>query len=72
MMAMTIHALVLGVILFAGVAQGTRQTPTTGQEEFSAVLTNISNVGGTGITPLKIRINRWTSDEDNERMLYAS
>ena len=41
----------------------------TGREEFSAILSNISNVGGAGITPLTIRITRWTSDADEERLL---
>lgn len=39
------------------------------REEFSATLSNISNVGGVGITPLTIRITRWTPDEDHERMM---
>lgn len=39
------------------------------REEFSSTLSNISNVGGVGITPLTIRIIRWTSDEDHERMM---
>jgi hypothetical protein len=39
------------------------------REEFSAILTNISNVGGTGLTPVTIRIERWTPDEENERLL---
>lgn len=39
------------------------------REEFTSTLSNISNVGGVGITPLTIRIIRWTSDEDHERMM---
>jgi hypothetical protein len=38
-------------------------------EEFNAILTNISNVGGTGLTPVTIRINRWTPEDENERLL---
>lgn len=38
-------------------------------EEYSAILSNISNVGGAGLTPLTIRIRRWTGDEENERLL---
>ena len=68
-MAISIHSLVLAVFLTTGAAHGAAQSEKKVGEEFSAVLTNISNVGGTGITPLKIRINRWTSDEDNERLL---
>lgn len=39
------------------------------EEEFSAILTNISNVGRAGLTPVTIRISRWTPDEENERLL---
>jgi hypothetical protein len=46
----------------AGSAQDTR-------EQFSAVLSNISNAGGTGITPLTIRIVRWTPDEEHNRLM---
>jgi hypothetical protein len=38
-------------------------------EEFSAVLTNISNVGGTGLTPVNLHITRWTGPEADERLL---
>jgi hypothetical protein len=43
----------------------------TGTEEFDAILTNISNVGGAGLTPVSIRISRWTPDAENERLLGA-
>lgn len=65
---MTIYSLAVVLFLVAGAAPDARQDGD-GREEFSAVLTNISNVGGTGITPLTIRVNRWTSDADNERLL---
>ena len=39
------------------------------REEFEAILTNISNVGATGLTPVSIRITRWTPDEENARLL---
>ena len=42
-----------------------------GEEHFSAILTNISNVGRTGLTPVDIRITRWTSDDANVRLLKA-
>jgi hypothetical protein len=44
-------------------------SPQAPREEFSATLSNISNVGGVGLTPLTIRITRWTSDADHERMM---
>ena len=44
---------------------------TTAEEHFSAILTNISNVGPTGLTPVDIRITRWTPDDANERLLKS-
>ena len=38
-------------------------------EEYSAILTNISNVGRAGLTPVTIRITRWTPDDENARLL---
>jgi hypothetical protein len=59
-----------------GVVAGIMALPPVGSaqgkgvdEEFSAVITNISNVGPTGLTPITIRINRWTPDEANIRLL---
>lgn len=62
------RSVILGVVLMTAAGPATAQPV---QEEFSAVLTNISNVGGTGLTPLTIRIRRWTADDENERMLAA-
>jgi len=49
------------------------QAPAAAQkdvkEEFEAILTNISNVGAAGLTPVSIRITRWTPDDENERLL---
>lgn len=39
------------------------------EEEFEAILTNISNVGRTGLTPVNIHITRWTGEEANARLL---
>lgn len=39
------------------------------REEFSAILSNISNAGGVGITPLTIRIVRWTPDQEHNRLM---
>jgi hypothetical protein len=68
-MATMMYSLVLAVLIATGVAQESVQSPKSAPEEFSAILSNISNVGGAGITPLKIRINRWTTDADDERLL---
>jgi hypothetical protein len=58
---------VMTLVLATAAAPAARQDKVL--EEFSAILSNISNVGGTGLTPLTIRITRWTGDEENERLL---
>ena len=58
--------LLLSVAALQGAAGGQE---TRVEEEFEAILTNISNVGGTGLTPVTIRISRWTPDEEHERLL---
>ena len=59
---------VIAILLFCAAAPAARQDERVA-EEFSAILTNISNVGGTGLTPLTIRIERWTTDEQNQQLL---
>ena len=56
------------VIAMAGMLTAPAEAQKT-EEEFEAILTNISNVGGTGLTPVNIRIHRWTPDEENEHLL---
>jgi hypothetical protein len=56
-------------LLTLGLAHGAVASAQAPREEFSATLSNISNVGGVGLTPLTIRINRWTSDADHERLM---
>lgn len=56
------------VMVQVAYAQGSAQKKSA-EEEFSAVLTNISNVGGTGLTPVNIHITRWTGEEENTRLL---
>ena len=58
--------LCIPLIMLSSGASASAQAP---REEFSAVLSNISNVGGVGLTPVTIRITRWTSDADHERMM---
>jgi hypothetical protein len=54
-------------VLVAGSSQSTpAKTPV---EEFSATFTNIGNVGGTGATPITIRITRWTSDDEYSTLM---
>ena len=48
----------------AGAAQS-----KTAPEEFSAIFANISNVGRVGAAPVTIRIRRWTSDGENEKLM---
>lgn len=58
----------IALLLLTTVAPAARQN-NSGREEFSAILTNISNVGAAGLTPVTIRITRWTGDEENEQLL---
>lgn len=62
-------AVLLGLVALQGAAVGQESANATVDEEFEAILTNISNVGGAGLTPVTIRITRWTSDEDEQRLL---
>ena len=62
-------ALLLGLAALQGSAIGQESANATVDEEFEAILTNISNVGGAGLTPVTIRIKRWTSDADDQRLL---
>ena len=64
----TLLLLTLAIVVTTAVPSAPPQEKA-GREEFSAILSNISNVGGTGITPLTIRVMRWTTDEENERLL---
>ena len=57
------------VLLAVSMLHGSAVAAQAPREEFSSTLSNISNVGGVGLTPLTIRITRWTSDEDHERMM---
>ena len=38
-------------------------------EEYSAIYTNISNVGAVGAVPITIRISRWTTDQEHEQLM---
>lgn len=62
-------ALLLGLAALQGAAIGQESANATVDEEFEAILTNISNVGGAGLTPVTIRIKRWTSDADDRQLL---
>jgi len=64
-----IRPFTLGLLMATLAVQSAAARQKTVNEEFEAILTNISNVGGTGLTPVTIRINRWTPDEENERLL---
>jgi hypothetical protein len=58
---------VMAIILATAAAPTARQDEVL--EEFSAVLSNISEVGGVGLTPLTIRIRRWTGEEEEARLM---
>jgi hypothetical protein len=56
--------------MVAGTAQAAAAVQNRpAEEEFSAVLTNISNVGPTGLTPVNLHVTRWTPDDEHERLL---
>ena len=70
-MRLSLRAAVSAAVILTAVLALTRpalsaQAP---REEFSATLSNISNVGGVGLTPLTIRIVRWTPDADHDRLM---
>jgi hypothetical protein len=50
------------------VARGSAQTADKA-EEFSAIFSNISNVGAVGATPITIRITRWTDNAEDEKLM---
>ena len=58
--------LLLGATAVTGAAQ---ERNNKAEEQYSAILTNISNVGATGLTPVDIGITRWTPDDENARLL---
>ena len=61
---------VIGLLLVGSTASSPRAQETKeAEEEYSATLTNISNVGRAGLTPVTIHISRWTPDEEDARLL---
>jgi hypothetical protein len=64
-----LRRLTLGLLIAAGIVQAAGAAQKSAREEFTAVLTNISNVGPTGLTPVNIHITRWTPDAEDERLL---
>ncbi len=38
-------------------------------EEFTAIFTNISNVGAVGALPVTIRITRWTPEDEHQKLM---
>ena len=50
------------------IARTSAQSPAK-PEEFSAIYSNISNVGAVGATPLTIRITRWTDAGEDEKLM---
>lgn len=64
-----LRRLALGALLLVTAVPTASAQNKTVNEEFTAILTNISNVGGTGLTPVTIRLTRWTPDDANEKLL---
>jgi hypothetical protein len=63
-----IAAVAVALLASAGPADA-QSAPTPLPARFSAVAVNVSTVGNSGATPVTIRINRWTSDEDRDKLL---
>ncbi len=60
----------VAVALLASAGPAAAQSSSTSlPARFSAVAVNVSTVGNTGATPITIRINRWTSDADRDKLL---
>lgn len=59
---------IMGLLITVAVAPMAFAQNPKADEHFSAVLTNISNVGGTGLTPVDLHITRWTGPEASERL----
>lgn len=59
---------IVGLVMILALAPAARAQDEV-EESFTAILTNISNVGATGLTPVDIKITRWTGPEANERLL---
>jgi hypothetical protein len=52
-------------------AKPQQQTAPSAPEEFTAIAANISNVGAAGLTPVTIRIDRWTPPDEQDKLLGA-
>lgn len=70
---MNILRILLATILLSSCA-AERGAPTSAPEglkaeEFSAIFANISNVGAVGAAPVTIRLTRWTSDGEHEKLM---
>ena len=61
--------LVLATGAAATWSSSTASAQTPRGEEFTATFTNIGNVGGTGATPINIRITRWTPDDEHNKLM---
>ena len=57
----------MGIIVAA--APAPQVASNTERESFTAVATNISNVGRTGATQVDIVIERWSTDAESDRLL---
>jgi hypothetical protein len=56
--------------LVAGVSIAAAQTASnSARERFTAIAVNVSTVGRNGASPVDITINRWTTDEERDRLV---
>ena len=52
-----------------GLSAPTTAAQSKTYEEFSAIFSNISNVGAVGAAPVTIRITRWTPVDEHEKLM---
>lgn len=72
-MSMTFKRLAMGSVVLAcaflaRIPSISAQSPKL-PEEFTAIYTNIGTVGAVGALPVNIRISRWTTDVENEKLM---
>jgi hypothetical protein len=63
-------AAICALILFGGARRPAAQVASNSQKErFTALAVNMSNVGRTGANQIDIVVERWTTDEERDRLM---
>jgi hypothetical protein len=66
--AQVMASMMLALAASGGVAAA-QVASNSPREKFTAVAVNVSNVGRSGATPVDITINRWTTDEERDKLM---